>query len=105
MLNHIPPSRADHLAYFNPADLDHPVGLNLLGKVALDERHLIASGIVSAFRSICPDSWPRMEYIFYNALAACSTVRTPRLLGISRLLIDTSYRAWVVRQIRDPFIR
>ena len=57
MLNHIPPSRADHLTYFNPADLEHPVGLNLLSKAAPDERHLIASGIVSAFRSIWPDSW------------------------------------------------
>ena len=56
ILNHIPPSRADQLAYFNPADLEHPVGLNLLANVAPDERHLAASGVVGAFRSIWPDS-------------------------------------------------
>src|ERR1700743_2085514 len=26
LLNHIPPKRADHLVYFNPSDLDFPIG-------------------------------------------------------------------------------
>ncbi len=27
LLHHLPPSRADHLVYFNPGDLDFPIGL------------------------------------------------------------------------------
>src|SRR6476660_1921155 len=34
LLNHIPPSRADHLVYFNPGDLEYPIGLNVLANVA-----------------------------------------------------------------------
>jgi len=71
LLHHIPSWRADHLVYFNPADLDFPIGLNLLANVSPDERHLVASGIVGAFKSIWHDSWgPRMEYILHNAIAA-----------------------------------
>ena len=25
LLHHIPPKRADHLVYFNPGDLEHPI--------------------------------------------------------------------------------
>jgi hypothetical protein len=106
LLNHIPPWRADHLMYFNPSDLDFPVGLNLLANVPRDERHLVASGIVTAFKNLWRDSWgPRLEYILYNALAALLDCQNTTLLGVNRLLTDSQYREWVVRQVRDPFIR
>jgi hypothetical protein len=106
ILNHIPPWRADHLAYFNPGDLEFPVALNLLANASWDERHLIASGIVGACKSIWHDSWgPRLEYILYNAVAALLDCPNTSLLGVNRMLTDETYRAWVVRQIKDPFIR
>ena len=106
LLNHIPPWRSDHLAYFNPGDLDFPVALNLLANVSVDERHLVASGIVGAFKSLWRDSWgPRLEYILYNALAALLDCHNTTLLGVNRLLTDPQYRDWVIRQVRDPFIR
>jgi energy-coupling factor transporter ATP-binding protein EcfA2 len=106
LLNHIPPSRADHLVYFNPGDLEYPIGMNVIGSVKPDERHLVASGIVSAFKAIWRDSWgPRLEYILYNAVSALLECRNQTLLGVNRLLTDDRYRAKVIRQITDPFIR
>jgi hypothetical protein len=106
LLNHIPPHRADHLVYFNPGDLEFPVGLNVIGNVAPDDRHLVASGVVGSFKGIWRDSWgPRLEYILYNAVSALLDCRNATLLGVNRLLTDDSYRAKVIRQIKDPFIR
>jgi energy-coupling factor transporter ATP-binding protein EcfA2 len=106
LLHHIPPHRADHLVYFNPGDLEFPIGLNLLASVAPDDRHLVASGIVSAFKGIWRESWgPRLEYILYNAVAALLDCPNTSLLGVNRMLTDEKYRAWVIRQIKDPFIR
>ncbi len=106
LLDHFPPARADDLVYFNPGDLDFPIGLNPLARVPPDDRHLVASGIVAAFKSIWRDSWgPRMEYILYNALAALLDCQNTSLLGVNRMLTDPAYRAWVVRQVQDPFIR
>jgi hypothetical protein len=106
LLNHIPRSRTDHLVYFNPSDLEFPIALNLLANVPKDERHLVASGIVGAFKSIWPDSWgPRMEYILYNAIVALLDCQNTSLLGVNRMLTDDKYRAWVIRQIQDPFIK
>jgi energy-coupling factor transporter ATP-binding protein EcfA2 len=106
LLHHIPPNRADHLVYFNPGDLEYPIGLNLLANVPKDDRHLVASGIVSAFKGIWRDSWgPRLEYILYNAVSALLDCQNATLLGVNRLLVDPNYRAAIVRQIEDPFIR
>src|SRR5947209_7605025 len=106
LLHHIPPKRADHLVYFNPGDLSFPIGLNMLANIAPDERHLVASGVVSAFKGIWRDSWgPRLEYILYNAVAALLDCRNATLLGVNRLLTDSTFRARVVRQCSDPFIR
>jgi energy-coupling factor transporter ATP-binding protein EcfA2 len=106
LLHHIPPERADHLVYFNPGDLEFPIGLNLLANVAPDDRHLVASGIVAAFKSIWRDSWgPRLEYILYNAVSALLDCRDATLLGVNRILTDEKYRNQVISQIVDPFIR
>lgn len=106
LLDCIPPWRTDHVVYFNPADLAYPVGFNLLGNVPLDERPLVASGVVSIFKSIWRDSWgPRLEYILYNAVAALLDCENTTLLGLQRLLVDPRYRGWVVRQVKDPLVR
>jgi len=106
LLNHIPPKRADHLVYFNPGDIEFPIGLNLLANVAPDNRHLVASGIVGAFKGIWRDSWgPRLEYILYNAVSALLDCRNATLLGVNRMLTDDKFLAKVTRQIKDPFIR
>ncbi|MEI9897313.1 MAG: type IV secretion system DNA-binding domain-containing protein [Chthoniobacter sp.] len=106
LLDCIPPHRADDLVYFNPGDLDFPIGFNLLANVAPDDRHLVASGIVGAFKSIWRDSWgPRLEYILYNAIAALLDCPNTSLLGVNRMLIDADYRRRIVAKVRDPFVR
>ena len=106
LLDNFPPSRANDLVYFNPGDLEFPIGLNLLANVPRDRRHLVASGIVGAFKSIWRDSWgPRMEYILHNALLALLDCQNTSLLGVNRMLTDAEYRAWVIRHVQDPFVR
>jgi DNA helicase HerA-like ATPase len=106
LLNQIPKRRVDHVLYFNPSDLEYPIALNLLANVPKDERHLVTSGIVGALKSLWPDSWgPRMEYILYNAIAALLDCENSSLLGVNRMLTDDTYRIWVIRQIKDPFIK
>jgi hypothetical protein len=106
LLNHIPGNRIDDVVYFDPADTEYPIGLNLFTKVDPDSRHLIASGIVSIFKNIWPDYWgPRLEYIMYVCAASLLECENTSLLGVIRLLSDESYRRWVVKQIKDPLLR
>ena len=106
ILEYIPPSRASDLAYFNPADIEFPVGFNPLFLVEPDARARVAAGIVGALKGIWRDSWgPRMEYVLLAAVRALLDCQNVTILGIPRMLTDPIYRMWVVRQSRDPMIR
>lgn len=106
LLDHIPPHRIDHVVYFNPADVDFPAALNLLATAPADCRHLVASGLVSALKNVWKDSWgPRLEYILYATCAALLEAENVTILGVQRMLTDQRYRAWVVKQVRDPVVR
>lgn len=105
ILDHIPRNRTEDVAYFDPSDPDYAVGLNLLGPVPPDKRPLVASGVVSALRGIWSESWgPRLEYILYATVAALLDCEDVSLMGIPRMLSDPSYRAWVVKQVKDPMV-
>lgn len=104
ILEHIPPSRTDDVVYLDPTSPD-PLAINLF-RATKDNWHLVASGIVSAFKKIWGDSWgPRLEYILFATLAALIQCDNSSMLGVSRMLHDARYRAWVVRQIDDPMVR
>jgi hypothetical protein len=102
--DYIPPWRINDVAYFNPADTEYPIGFNLLR--SKHPPHLVASGIVGAFKSIWRDSWgPRLEYTLYATVAALLECDNVSLLGVQRMLSDARYRAWVVKQVKDPMVR
>lgn len=105
ILDHIPRRRVEDVTYFDPADTEHPPGFNLLAQVPADRRHLVASGVVAAFKGIFPDFFgPRMEYIFYAAVAALLDCENVSFLGLQRMLSDDRYRSWVIRQVKDPMV-
>jgi len=106
LLYRVPRWRLRHTLYFNPADLEYPMPLNLLAGVAGDRRHLVASALVSTFKRLWPDSWgPRSEYLLRNATLALHDVPGATLLDIPRLFTDTSYRARIVPKLTDPAVR
>jgi hypothetical protein len=106
ILNYIPRHRIEDVVYFNPADMEYPIGFNLLGRTPPDNQHLVASGVVGVFKTTWPNFWgPRMEYILYATVAALLDCDNVSLLGIQRMLSDAKYRAWMVRQCKDPIVR
>lgn len=106
MLNFIPEHRVEDTIYFNPADLEWPIALNVIEKVSPEHRHLIASGLVGVFKKIWADSWgPRLEYVLRNAILALLECQDSTLLGVMRILVDKSYRKKVISQIKDPVVK
>lgn len=104
ILEQIPPRRTGDVVCFDPSAPD-PLAINLF-RATTDNWHLVASGIVSAFKKIWGSSWgPRLEYVLYATVAALLQCDNTSLLGVSRVLHDDRYRAWVVRQIKDPMVR
>ncbi|MBP6859888.1 MAG: type IV secretion system DNA-binding domain-containing protein [Candidatus Magasanikbacteria bacterium] len=106
IIDYIPPNRINDVVYFNPSDIDYPIGFNILETIDPRYRHLVASGLMGVFKKIWPDVWSaRMEYILNNTLLALLEFPNTTLLGINRLLADDAYRKRVVRNLKDPVIR
>lgn len=107
ILDYIPPERVKDVIYFAPFDMEHPISFNVMEDVGPDKRHLVANGLMSAFKKIWgPETWSaRMEYILMNALLALLEYPEATLLGVSRMLTDKEYRKKVVDNIKDPSVR
>lgn len=106
IIDYIPPHRINDVVYFNPADVDFPIGFNVLEIKDERQKHLIAAGLMGIFKKIWPDVWSsRMEYILNNTLLALLDNPGSTLLGINRMLSDRAYRRKVVRNVKDPVVK
>lgn len=106
LLDFVPPHRVRDVIYIAPFDLDHPVAFNVMEDVGKDQRHLVASGLMSTFEKIWVDAWSaRMAYILNNTILALLEYPGSTLLGINRMLSDKKFREQVVNNIIDPSVK
>ncbi len=106
IMEYVPAHRIKDVVYFAPFDLDYPLAFNIMEDVGYDKRHLVVSGLLSAFRKIWVDAWSaRMEYILSNTLMALLEYDGATLLDVNRMLINKAFRKKVVEKITDPIVK
>jgi len=106
ILDSVPSARVKDVVYLNPSDLEYPLAFNPLEKVAPDQRHLVASGIISTLKKVWSESWgPRLEHILRNALLTLLETPETTLLDVPRLLTDERFRELALRRITHPQVR
>ncbi|MES2437254.1 MAG: type IV secretory system conjugative DNA transfer family protein [Patescibacteria group bacterium] len=106
LLEYIPQERIKDIIYFAPFDLEHPISFNVMEDVGHDRRHLVANGLMSAFKKIWVDAWSaRMEYILNNIILALLEYPDSTLIGVNRMLADKDYRKKVVENVSDPSVK
>ncbi len=106
ILNFIPSKRANEVVYFNPSDVENPIGLNILEARDEEEKQLVASSLISVFKHLWKGFWgPRLEHVFHNAILALMDTPGSTLLGVYRMLADDDYRRLVVSHAKDPIVR
>jgi hypothetical protein len=111
LLRHVPNDRVKDVIYFNPDDLEYPIGLNLLelapgltGNELLREKDIITESVISVFRKIFSDEdtgGHRIEYVLRNTIQTALTVENPTLFTVFDLLNDPKYRKSVIKTLED----
>lgn len=111
ILAHIPKERIKDVVYFNPDDLAHPFGLNLLelspkltGNELLREKDIITESVVSVFRKIFSEDGSgghRIEYVLRNTIHTALTVENATIFTVLKLLQDPRYRRQVSSKLTD----
>ena len=107
LLDYIPRARTKDVVYFNPADLDYPIGFNPLERVHPDRQSLVASNVIATLKSIWGDVWGtgRMQYITRHTLLSLLEYEHGTLLGVNRLLSHDGFREHVLRRVTNPAVR
>jgi len=107
LLDYIPSFRLGDVIYFNPADTDYPIPLNLLGEVEPGRKHLLVSSLISIFRKLYSEHWQhRQEHILRNSiLALLEQGGKKTLVDVYRLLADWRYRKAIVEEVKDPIVK
>jgi hypothetical protein len=107
LLDFIPESRVKDTIYFAPFDSEHPMGLNILEKVDVAKRHLVANGLMAAFKKIFGEERfsDRIQYILNNIILSLLETEGQSLLGVNRMLNDKEYRKFIVSNVKDPSVK
>ncbi len=106
ILRYMPQERIKDVIYFNPGDLDFPVGFNILETVPSEVHGRISDGIRGLFKKIWPDVWsPRMENILNNVILALLEFPGASLMSINRMLADEEYFDQVVAKVQNPAVK
>jgi hypothetical protein len=86
--------------------MENPVSFNVMEDVGPDKRHLVANGLMSAFKKIWVDAWSaRMEYILNNIMLALLEYPDSTIIGVNRMLADKAYRKKVVDNVTDVSVK
>jgi hypothetical protein len=94
------------VVYFNPADIEFPIGLNILEPQRGEPAFLITSSLIAVFNKIWAGTWSsRMEYILSNCLLTLLESEGQTLLGVVKLLTDEKYRRKLVSKLDDPLVK
>ncbi len=102
ILDYIPNERIKDVIYFNGCDTDYPISFNPLYNIKIEERHLVASNIVSTLKRIWSESWgPRLEHILRNTILTLVHYPHATLLDIQPLLLDFYFRKKVLQYVTD----
>ena len=111
ILRLVPENRVKDVIYFNPDDIGHPIGLNLLelpGGLSEDdtlrEKDLITESVVSVFRKIFSEDdsgGHRVEYVLRNTVQTALTIKDATLFTVFDLLNDSYFRRSVIKTLEN----
>jgi hypothetical protein len=109
VLARVPPSRAQDVILFDPADIEYPLGVNLFECPDRNDPRLVdrvCSEIVLTFKKLFPDSWgPRMEDLMRHSVLTLLATPDCTLLDMLPLLTDPDARKSYASRTSDPVIR
>lgn len=107
LLDYIPEERMKDVIYFAPFDTEYPISFNVMEDVGPMRRHLVLSGLMSAFEKVFGEESfsDRMQYILQNTILALLEYPGATLLGINKMLSDKVYRNKVIANVTDPSVK
>ena len=109
VLQHIPKERAEDVIYFNPADTDRPIGLNIMEATTEEQKDFVTQEMISIFYKLVTDPsmiGPMFEHNMRNVmLTLMSDEKMPGTIAeVPRMFTDDDFvKTWTAK-IKDPMV-
>ncbi|MEK7580800.1 MAG: type IV secretion system DNA-binding domain-containing protein [Patescibacteria group bacterium] len=110
LLSQIPPERAEDVIYFNPADTERPIGMNMLEASTDQEKHFVATYIVGLMYKLYDPHktgiiGPRFEHAIRNAMLTVMSEPGSTFMEVVRVLTDANFVQELLPKVQDPVVR
>ena len=109
VLQHVPKERADDVIYFNPSDVDRPIGLNMLEVKTEGQKDFATQEMIAIFYKMVTDPsmiGPMFEHQMRNVmLTLMSDLENPGTIAeVPRMFTDDTYVAKWKKKLKDPVV-
>ncbi|TAN33033.1 type IV secretory system conjugative DNA transfer family protein [Patescibacteria group bacterium] len=109
VLQHVPKERADDVIYFNPADIERPIGLNMLEVRTEEQKDFATQEMISIFYKLVTDPamiGPMFEHNMRNVmLTLMSDLENPGTIAeIPRMFTDDEFVKGWKKKLTDPMV-
>ncbi len=110
VLQHVPKERADDVIYFNPSDIERPIGLNMLEVHSEEQKDFATQEMISIFYKMVTDPsmiGPMFEHNMRNVmLTLMADLENPGSIAeIPRMFTDDSFVKKWTKKLRDPVVK
>lgn len=110
LLQLMPPERAEDVIYFNPSDLDRPMGMNMMECDTEEQQHFVVNSIISLMYKLYDPHktgiiGPRFEHAIRNAMLTIMTKKGTTFIELVRILTDPKYVDELLPYVKDPIVR
>lgn len=110
LMGAVPPERVEDIIYFNPADMDNPIGLNMFEFNTPDQKDFLVQEAINMLYGLYDPGHtgivgPRLEHIFRNAaLLLMSDPAGGTFIDIPKLLVDQDFMKSKLKYVTDPTV-
>ncbi len=110
LLEFMPPERAEDVIYFDPSDVQRPMGLNIMEAQTEDQKHFIVGAIINLMYKLYDPHktgiiGPRFEHAIRNAMLTVMSEEGSTFVEVVRVLTDSKYVQELLPKVKDPVVR
>lgn len=110
VLDRIPPERAEDVVYFNPADTERPMGLNIIEYHSENDKHLVTNAFINLlYKMFDPNKQgivgPRLEQSVRAAMLTAMAIPGSTLIEVMRIITDDKFMKTFLPKLDDEMVK
>ncbi|HOC07742.1 MAG TPA: type IV secretion system DNA-binding domain-containing protein [Candidatus Woesebacteria bacterium] len=110
LLKLMPPKRAEDVIYFNPADTERPLGMNIMEAHNEEQQQFMASAVIGLMYKLYDPHrtgivGPRFEHAIRNGMLTVMSKPGATFIELVRILTDAKYVEDYLPFVKDPMVK